>query len=154
MYAYPQRKHPAHPSPVERHNEPIVLFVTLWVKDASISLAADAVHVALREAWSRASEWHVCSYLIMPDHIHLFCVPGVLQPVGIKWWNKFWKGQFRRIMNLDRTVWQQDGWDTQMRDYAHYVEKRAYVRQNPVRKGLVANSEEWPFMGELRPIRW
>ncbi|MBN1269698.1 MAG: hypothetical protein JXB04_08935, partial [Kiritimatiellae bacterium] len=51
-------------------------------------------------------------------------------------------------------IWQRDVWDTQMRDYAHYVEKCAYVERNPVRRGLVQRPEDWPYRGELHVIRW
>ena len=90
----------------------------------------------------------------MSDHIHFFCVPGKWPPTGVKLWNKYWKGQLRRVLNLDRTIWQRDGWDTQMRNYEHYVEKLHYVKENPVRKGLVDRSEDWPYQGELHVIRW
>jgi putative transposase len=50
-------------------------------------------------------------------------------------------------------LWQRDFWDTQMRDREHYDEKLAYVRMNPVRKGLVATPEEWPYQGVVHPIK-
>ncbi len=69
-------------------------------------------------------------------------------------WNKYWKGRFRRLMKLDRMIWQPDAWDTQMRDYDQYVEKRSYVRENPVRRGLLERWEDWPYQGEMHIIRW
>lgn len=149
-----RRKRLAHPHPVERPSRPIVLFVTVRVVAPDFSLTCAAVHDNLRSAWTSADQWRVGAYTIMPDHVHLFCVPGVMHPVNITQWNKFWKGQFRRLMKLERSVWQRDGWDTQMRDYDQYVEKRAYVRENPVRKGLVASAKEWSFQGELHVIQW
>ena len=151
---WPERKSLPHPPPVERHNQPIVLFVTVRLADEAFHLANASVHEGLRAAWSRAEQWHVGAYTIMPDHVHFFCVPGVLHPASIKMWNKFWKGQFRRALDLDRTIWQRDGWDTQLRSYEQYVEKRAYVRENPVRKGLVTKADDWPYQGELHAIRW
>ena len=41
-----------------------------------------------------------------------------------------------------------------MRDRAHYEEKLSYVRLNPVRKGLVANWEEWPYRGKVFDLEW
>ena len=29
-----------------------------------------------------------------------------------------------------------------------------YIRANPVRKGLVARDEEWPYAGELSSVEW
>jgi putative transposase len=154
MNALPTRKKPAHPPPIERHNEPIVVFVTVRVNDLALNLATPRCHAALRESWARSTAWRVGGYTIMPDHVHLFCVPGVLPSTSIKLWVKFWKGQFKRVMGLDRTIWQRDGWDTQMRNHAHYVEKRSYVRQNTVRRGLAVNAEDWPYQGEMHVIQW
>jgi len=35
----------------------------------------------------------------------------------------------------------------------HYDEKWEYVRQNPVRAGLVAESDDWPHRGEMHALR-
>ena len=150
----PQRKYPSHPSPVERANEPIVLFVTVTLADKSYKLASEESHKAILQAWECSDQWNVGSYMIMPDHLHFFCIPGVLHPLGIERWCKYWKGQYRRICNIKSTIWQMDCWDTQVRSYDHYVEKAAYVRMNPVRKKLVDKSENWPYQGEIKPIRW
>jgi len=45
-------------------------------------------------------------------------------------------------------------WDTQLRGVAHYDQKWEYTLQNPVRAGLVASPEDWPFSGELNEFRW
>jgi hypothetical protein len=44
--------------------------------------------------------------------------------------------------------------DTQLRPGMHYDEKWQYVRQNPVRAGLAADSDAWPHQGELNELRW
>ncbi len=106
----------------------------------------------------------------MPDHVHLFCVPGTLPPIGIKPWVRYWKGVLTGILKADSDVaaqqelrppetsakikWLSDCWDTQMRNYSHYVEKRTYVSRNPVRRGLVVTPEDWPYQGEVHVIRW
>jgi hypothetical protein len=41
-----------------------------------------------------------------------------------------------------------------MRDLAHYDEKLSYVRQNPVRKGLVADWQSWPYRGQVNQLGW
>ena len=51
-------------------------------------------------------------------------------------------------------VWQRDYWDRQLRSGESYSEKWAYVRANPVRAGLVARPEDWPYQGEMCELRW
>ena len=112
----PARKHPAHPPPVECHNTPIVLFVTVRARSTAFNLTTSRVQEGLVQAWAISEHWRVGPYLIMPDHVHLFCVPGVQHPLNVKAWCKYWKGQLRRKLELDDTVWQRDCWDTQIRD--------------------------------------
>jgi putative transposase len=146
--------HPAHPTPVERHNQPIILLVTVATVNRQSVLACGSSHAALRQAWVRAQRWIVGYYLIMPDHVHLFCTPCGPERDTIQSWCKYWK----RLASMEDQslkgafVW--DCWDTQMRDQEHYLRKLEYVAQNPVRRGLVADSREWPYQGRLNEVRW
>ena len=51
-------------------------------------------------------------------------------------------------------LWQRDCWDRQLRTGESYAQKWEYVRNNPVRKGLVANADDWPYQGELNVLEW
>lgn len=51
-------------------------------------------------------------------------------------------------------LWQRQCWDTQLRTGESYDAKWDYVRNNPVRKGLVASPDDWPFQGELNVLSW
>jgi hypothetical protein len=50
--------------------------------------------------------------------------------------------------------WQPNCWDTQMRSVEHFRERWEYVRQNPVRAGLVARPDDWPWQGEMHVVGW
>ncbi len=92
----------------------------------------------------------------MPDHLHLFCVPGELPVRALGQWVRYWKTLVSRRWPwpAEQPVWQLDFWDTQMRDHHRYDEKWSYVRMNPVRAGLVGAAEDWPFQGELNGLSW
>ncbi len=47
------------------------------------------------------------------------------------------------------TLWQRGFFDHLLRNSDSYSEKWKYVEQNPVRAGLVADAEDWPFAGEI-----
>jgi hypothetical protein len=51
-------------------------------------------------------------------------------------------------------LWQRDCWDTQLRRGESYSAKWEYVRHNPVRAGLCAAPDEWPFRGEVNELMW
>jgi putative transposase len=150
----PQRKHPVHPVPIVRHNLPTVLFVTVCAENGNCVFASDIVQAALREIWTRVNNWRVGDYMIMPDHIHFFCIPGETSPPNIQKWAKYWKREVGTQCPGLRGQWQPDCWDTQMRNLAHYEEKLAYMRMNPVRRNLARTPEEWPYQGRVFEIRW
>jgi REP element-mobilizing transposase RayT len=46
-------------------------------------------------------------------------------------------------------VWQRRFFDHVLRNEESYAQKWEYVRENPVRAGLVANANDWPYAGEI-----
>jgi len=48
--------------------------------------------------------------------------------------------------------WQRDFFDHRLRNDENYIEKANYIRMNPVRKGLIGESENWPFIWQRTSI--
>ncbi|MBI5495076.1 MAG: hypothetical protein HY904_08605 [Deltaproteobacteria bacterium] len=88
----------------------------------------------------------------MPDHVHLFAAPHQGQH-SLDAWVRFWKSQFSKRSGMPGR-WQTDHWDTRLRGGDSYARKWEYVRNNPVRHGLAAQPEDWPFQGELNVLPW
>jgi putative transposase len=154
----PARKHPAH-GVLIIESKPTIVFLTVCTKDRKRWLASAAVHEELRKAWHKADAWCVGRYVVMPDHIHLFTSPGKLE-VSLDEWIQYWKSCFTRevrrakLFRLPPHPWQTDHWDTRLRKWQLYEEKWKYVRNNPVRHGLVQRAEDWPYQGEIQSLRW
>jgi len=110
----------------------------------------DAFVLACRDA----DAWSVGRYMIMPDHVHLFCAPARYPRIGIGPWSTFFKRRVTEHYGVRDWAWQSNAWDTQLRNRAHYHDKWEYVRQNPVRKALVQRAEDWPWQGELNVLQW
>jgi REP element-mobilizing transposase RayT len=150
------RKHPAHMPLVERHNELVIVFLTVCSKDRKrIFACSDAAEVIVN-AWQEAKSWLVGRYVIMPDHVHLFCANGVVPPEALKQWVRYWKNIASKNWPRpnEHQIWQRDFWDPQLRRHENYGSKWEYVLENPVRAGLVAKSEDWPVHGELNVLHW
>jgi REP element-mobilizing transposase RayT len=49
-------------------------------------------------------------------------------------------------------VWQCRFFDHVLRSDESYAQKWNYVRDNPVRAGLVTNADDWPYAGEIITI--
>jgi putative transposase len=148
------RGHPAHPAPVDRHNRPVILLVTVATVNRLPVLASRDSEAALLDAWRRSSHWVVGNYVLMPDHVHLFCGPGVWPTRSVKGWVAYWKRLAGAAECAIKGAFVWDCWDTQMRNQDHYARKLEYVAQNPVREGLVERAEDWPFRGRLNELAW
>ena len=145
-------RHLAHPPPVQRHNQPTVLHVTICTAGRQKILATAEVQAVLVDAWRAAAHWLTGRYVIMPDHLHFFCVPGVIDYPPVRRWAGFWKRLVGKREPALACIFQEDCWDTQMRSREHYEEKVSYIRNNPVRAGLVSVSEAWPFQGKVHDV--
>jgi len=149
---YPVRKRPAHGIMVPK-DDPVLVYLTVCTKDREKWLAQPPVHEALCKVWQRAQAWRVGRYVIMPDHLHLFAawIDGSIELDG---WVQYWKSQFSKCMPQYSGRWQSGHWDTRIRGVKSYESKWEYVRDNPVRHGLVATYQEWPYQGEMYLLDW
>lgn len=152
----PTRSQPAHFSGVEDGERSTVFFVTVCTEGRAPILAVDAMHALLIKAWNAASAYQVGRYMIMPDHVHLFCRPGAEEhSTDLRRWVAFWKSWSARRWSMhDGRLWQRDFWDRQMRSGESYSAKSDYLRENPVRSGLVDDAAAWPYQGEMHSFLW
>ncbi len=147
---------PLRLSTVFQSYDPPLYFITFCTLHRRPILANTPVHDAFT-CYGREAEKHgigVGNYVIMPDHVHLFIRMAVERSVGV--WLKGLKRALGRPLREDRdekSLWQPGFFDHLVRRDESYAEKWEYVRQNPVRKGLVSLPEEWPYQGEIVAIR-
>ncbi|MBV9008247.1 MAG: transposase [Verrucomicrobia bacterium] len=109
------------------------------------------VHFA-REAANRGA-W-VGAYVLMPDHLHLF-VGFDEQRMNISSWAKSLKNTLSKAMRLQGIPsphWQKTFLDHVLRSEESYESKWSYVRENPVRGGLVKRWKDWPYVGEVHDL--
>jgi REP element-mobilizing transposase RayT len=116
------RKHPAHQAVREAFNTPIIVFLTVITKDRKPILTDTETHMSLLNAWRTARTWLVGRYVIMPDHVHLFCAPAALVPEPLIKWASFWKSVSARKWPRrgEAPIWQRHFWDTQLRRGENY----------------------------------
>ena len=128
-------------------------------------LASDSVSTAFTQFSECAFSEHniaVGRYVIMPDHLHLFvCGPDDFE-LG-RWMGMLKRNLEKQILTHDEPgvtsptgrrlqktpVWQRRFFDHVLRSDESYAQKWNYVRENPVRAGLVANGDDWPYAGEI-----
>jgi REP element-mobilizing transposase RayT len=130
-------------------------FVTVCVNDRQKILTVPAAHEMLRKHWDKSLDlygWAVGSYMIMPDHVHFFCTDAsgattLSRTIGA--WKQWSAKELTALLGVSTPVWQKEFFDHLLRSNESYSEKWNYVRQNPVRAGLVANADQWPYKGHI-----
>jgi putative transposase len=152
----PQRKRPAHFPPIETGFQSVIVFLTVCVNQRRPLLANERAARLIVEAWQASTFWRVGRYVIMPDHIHLFCAPNTHPAHSLKKWIECWKNHVtREWTNRSQVpIWQREFWDRQLRRVESYDEKWEYIKNNPVRHGFVSRGEDWPYQGELNVLEW
>ena len=134
-------------------DQPTIVFLTVCSKNRQPWISQRIVQEMLLETWSRARGWMIGDYLLMPDHLHLFCSPN--DPAfTIEQWLVCWKREFTRRRLSDEWGWQRNSFHHRLRDSHEYAEKSHYVLENPVRLGLVKSPEDWPFRGRINNLGW
>jgi REP-associated tyrosine transposase len=143
----PQRKDPAK-GIIEDDRTPTLIFLTVCTAQRQPWLADPHVHERLIHIWRAATHWKVGPYILMPDHLHIFARPGFGSATFDRW-IQYWKSMFTKTICNRDLRWQSGGLHHRIRSWEGAEEKRRYMMLNPVRAGLVARPEDWPFRGEI-----
>ena len=139
----------------ERHP---IWFVTACTWGRAKILANPEVNAALLhfgESGPAHGAW-LGNYVLMPDHVHAFVALDD-QRITLPAWMKSLKNTLSktlRLSGLEAPHWQKGFFDHVLRGSESYSQKWDYVRENPVRAGLVPRWEEWPHRGQPQPLEF
>ena len=142
-----------------------IFFVTFCTRDRRRVDPLDQVKAAFITYCVRGLQEYnvgIGRYVIMPDHVHFFVrgdpnfvlsawVAGLKRAMSVA---VFKESQATHLpLQLQRkSLWQPGFFDHVLRNDESYAHKWEYVRDNPVRAGLVAHWQEWPYQGEIASI--
>jgi hypothetical protein len=91
--------------------------------------------------------WNVLEYVLMPSHLHLFfeVLDGGLKR-GLEDFKR-WTGHrgMELLRNAVERFWQDEWFDHWSRSDEQDERIREYIRQNPVKAGLVKEYGNWPY---------
>ena len=102
---------------------------------------ADALEIVL----TMADHWDHEAWVIMPDHLHLLAGPR-RREYRVSEWSRFVKVMSRRLCP-GIGEWQPGIFDHLLRSADSGEARWNYLRDNPVRAGLVQHWWEWPYFG-------
>ncbi len=91
--------------------------------------------------------------VIMPDHVHLLLLP-LRSPDGwpfplvaiLQCLKSTTAHRINKLLQVNGPVWEEESFDHVLRSDESLKEKCEYIRQNPVRKGLVGDPEEYRWL--------
>ncbi|MBX3480358.1 MAG: transposase [Caulobacter sp.] len=95
---------------------------------------------------AKASGTDIWAYCLMPNHVHFVAVPskeeGLRQTFAMP--HKRYTAMVNRRNGWTGHLWQ-GRFNSSVMDEAHLMAAVRYVSLNPVRAGLVARAEDWPW---------
>ncbi|MEI6533752.1 MAG: hypothetical protein WCN98_00315 [Verrucomicrobiaceae bacterium] len=143
----------AHPPriPVLLAPEKVVAyFITFCVQDRLLALANAEAFAAFKVAANRLEgKWFIHSAVLMPDHLHFIAFPfqrdasiSNLSAALKRWMRQSLKAKWK---------WQHGCFDRLLRNGESADAKWEYIRENPVRAGLVKHWNDWPYQFGVDP---
>lgn len=113
----------------------------------SCLLEQPAVYAIVEETLFWLDEHDKCDlfeWVIMPNHVHLIARIHVTLKRFVSSLKSFTTLEINRLMDREGALWMKGYFDRMIRDERHFARVRYYLRQNPVKAGLVESEDEWP----------
>jgi putative transposase len=99
------------------------------------------------------TRYHLVAWCVMPNHVHVLFETFAGHPLGkvIHSWKTFTAREINNCLQRSGPLWQEDYFDTFMRDDEHQWAVKDYIEGNPVKAGLVPRAIDWPWSSASRP---
>ncbi len=93
--------------------------------------------------------YRLIAWCIMPNHVHLLIeqMPGHSLSKIVQSWKSFAAHKANELLGRSGPFWMPDYFDRFIRDEKHFSAVVEYIRQNPVKAGLVDEPEKWAWSG-------
>ena len=132
-----------------------VYFITWRCKDYQVLSPEERTTTLEAIRYWDGRKWTVYAAVVMPDHVHLLGKPFTLPEGGffnlaeiIHSIKSFTGHEIIKKRGTTGSIWQDERFDRIVRDEAEFLEKWQYIRNNPVKEGLAATPEEYPWLYE------
>ena len=113
------------------------------------------------------TRYRLLAWVVMPNHVHVLFEPleGRTVATIVASWKKFTARKIgtadgdgfpgnanlpigevaRAVRGTPTPIWHREYWDRYIRDERHLNRTTEYIHQNPVKAGLAASPESWPW---------
>lgn len=149
---YRSMKEKKHRLPLSCYKGKVIVTFTLCIENKKPFFVEKVIVDEFIEILIEVKEKYNCKnwvYIFMPDHLHIV-------EEGISEGSDLWKmvNLFKQktgfwLSKNKETKWQKDFYDHIHRKEDDLRKHIIYILNNPVRKGLVSDWEDYPFKGSL-----
>lgn len=109
----------------------------------------------LVENWRKYEgvRYELLAWVVMPNHAHVMIrlQEGMSLPKIVQAWKGYSGRKIAEFLRASGTawnaprIWHREYWDRFIRDARHFQNAMDYIHLNPVKAGLVASPEDWPW---------
>jgi len=93
------------------------------------------------------TRYKLLDWCIMPNHVHVLIATNSRESLSyiVHSWKSFTAKKANAVLGRTGSFWMPDYYDRFIRNEEHFAAVSAYIRENPVKCGLVKDVEEWEW---------
>jgi putative transposase len=84
-------------------------------------------------------------FVLMPDHFHLLITPTLTLERALQLIKGGFSFRAKKELGFGGEIWEKSFHDRRVRDWEEYCAFRRYIHLNPVKRGLAATPEQYPY---------
>jgi putative transposase len=123
-------------------------FVTASAYDKKRLLQSDRMAQLLIDVlyhYREQKKYLLHEFVVMPNHFHLLITPGETLERAMQLVKGGFSFRAKKELRISSEIWQTSFYDRRVRDMDEFEKMRHYIRENPVRAGLVARAEDYSY---------
>ncbi len=137
------------PSGLRRYQQARQLhYITFTCFHRNKYLGTAAARDVFEQTLERVRRWYgfyIVGYVVMPEHVHLLVSEPVRSTLAVALQMLKQVSSRKLPQRGGKAFWQKRYYDFNVWSEQKRVEKLRYMHRNPVKRGLVANPEDWKW---------
>lgn len=146
-----KRRKTMHLKDFDYTNDNYVYFVTICAENKQRCFVNNKITKIIEDELEfrrTTKEINLLCYCIMPDHLHILLSLAEDYHKSLQNWVSAFKRYTTRVINelfSIKPLWQKNFYDHVVRKEESLIKIAEYIVNNPVRKGIVSEWEEYPY---------
>ncbi len=112
----------------------------LLQSDRMAQLFLDVLH-----GYRSQEKYLLHEFVLMPDHFHLLITPISTLERALQLIKEGFSFRAKRELGFEGEIWEKSFYDRRVRDWEEYSVFRQYIHRNPVKRGLAAVPDKYPY---------